>query len=124
MQGTFGGLLSGAILLVMASDARAQDYGVYQMYAPMTWGSSSVPMDYSLTSRYQGYAAPYAYGPQNNAYSNVGLGSFVNGDDYRPGVSPLSINGGYSEGWVNRANAPARMPARVRLLGRLGGRRR
>lgn len=116
--------VAGAILLAMASDTRAQDAEIYQMYAPMTWGSLSLPMDYSFTARYHGYAAPYAFGPQNNAYSNVGLGSFVDGDSYRPGVSPLSINGGYYVGRAVGGNAPARMPVRVRPLGRPSGRRR
>jgi hypothetical protein len=114
------------ILLAMASDTKAQTQspGVYQIYSPMTWGSQSLPMSYNYFARYPGYVSPYGYGPQNNAFTNQGLGSFVNGDTYA-GRTPL-----YQAGAVNNPNgvvAPnnvAQAPVRARPLARIIRRRR
>jgi hypothetical protein len=125
MRRILGGLWAGAILLTMASGAKAQTQttGAYQIYSPMTWGSVSVPLSYDYDYRYQGYAAPYAYGPQNNAYSNQGLGSFVNGDTYT-GRTSLLQPGGYQPTAAVVPNNVVQAPVRARPLARLIRRRR
>lgn len=125
MRCIFGGLVAGVLGLAMASGARAQDAGLYQMYAPMTYGSISTPMNYTFAARYPGYTPPYGYGPQNNAFTNTGLGSFVNGDDYaaaRALATPTTA--GYSYAPATAAPAPTpRATRRAQPLRRMLRRR-
>ena len=116
MRRIFGGLAAMSVLFLgWSSDARAQggwSPGLYESYAPMTWGSSSAPMSYAYTARFPGLVAPYGYGPQNNAFTNTGLGAFVNGDNY---AGPAPFTQANPNGPSGKAAAA---PIRVRSLGR------
>jgi hypothetical protein len=126
MRRILGGLGAGMILLAMAQDTQAQiqSPGMYQIYSPMTWGSQSLPMSYSFYARYPDYVAPPGFGPQNNAFTNQGLGSFVNGDTYA-GPTSLYRAGGFSNpNGVVAPNNVVQAPLRARPLARIIRRRR
>jgi hypothetical protein len=125
MRRILGGLGAGAILLAMTSGAKAQTQtpGAYQIYSPMTWGSVSLPMSYDYAYRYPNYVSPVGYGPQNNAYMNQGLGSFVNGDTYT-GRTSLLQPGGFQPNGVVAPNNVVPVRVRARPLARIIRRRR
>jgi len=124
MRSIVSGFATAAILSALASSAQAQlvyDYGnasdMYRAYSPMTWGTVAEDQNYSFIPRYQDYIAPSGFGPQNNAFTNTGLGSLVNGDLYdRSANRSLFPNGYGGETKATTRKPPA--PVRGKALGR------
>jgi len=118
MRRILGGLGAGMILLAMAPETKAQlmqqSPGIYQIFAPQTYGYA----------RYPGYVSPVGYGPQNNAFTNQGLGSFVNGDTYAGRTSLYQAGGVYDPNGMFAPNNVVQAPVRARPLARIIRRRR